>query len=371
MSDNTGIEWADATWNPVIGCTKVSAGCDNCYAIKTATRMQANPNPKISAAYAGTAAAGEWTDQVNLLSDRLTIPLAWTKPRKVFVNSQSDLFHRNVPDRFIAEVFAVMALAGQHTFQLLTKRHGRMRSLLSSVPFQNMVALHVEMRLSLRSTYEHVWPLPNVWLGVSVEDQATANVRIPALLDTPAAIRWLSMEPLLARVDLRRIERNAWTPARTVLEPVLDRDTGDVLVPAIDWVVVGGESGPKARPMHPAWASELRDVCNAAKVPFLFKQWGEWSPMAPLDKDGRYDFTGAHTLSILGTLYDPHDLAYGPPSGPRYGEALHENYEAGRKGLGGIRLTNMYRVGKKAAGRELEHDGTTWDQYPATERTPA
>ena len=259
MSDGTKIEWADATWNPIVGCTRVSPGCDHCYAIRTAHRMTANPNPLVSQAYAGTEAGGEWTGKVNLLADRLDQPLKWRRPRRIFVNAQSDLFHKDVPDEFIARVFAVMALTPRHTYQVLTKRHGRMRSLLRSDNFRpavedamrGMVAAYRTER-----TWYKAWPLPNLWLGVSVEDQATADLRIPALLDTPAAVRWLSCEPLLGPVDITGYLCSAG---------------GSEFV---DWVVVGGESGPRARPMHPAWARSLRDQCQAAGVPFHFKQAG-------------------------------------------------------------------------------------------------
>ena len=297
MADGSKIEWTDATWNVVIGCDKVSPGCDHCYAIRTAHRMQANPNPKIAAAYAGTEADGEWTGQVNLVEDRLTLPLSWTRPRRIFVNAQSDLFHKDVPDEFIARVWAVMALAPQHTFQILTKRHGRMRSLLNSEHFKDLVAVEMAGPLNPhpREALDLHWPRRNVWLGVSVEDQQRADLRIPALLDTPAAVRWLSCEPLLGPVSLFANSRI---------------DTGTL----VDWVVVGGESGPGSRPMHPDWARSLRDQCQVAGVPFLFKQWG------------------SHRPSDVGTIVR---------NGVRY---------------------PMVPSGKRAAGREL--DGRTWDEYP-------
>lgn len=290
MSDGTGISWADATWSPLVGCTKVSAGCNNCYAIRTAHRMTAHPNPLVSQAYAGTEAGGEWTGQVNLLRDRLDQPLRWRKPRRIFVNAQSDLFHKDVPDDFIARVFAVMARTPHHTYQVLTKRHGRMRSLLRSGDFR--------ARVDRVSPTPLAWPLPNLWLGLSVEDQATADLRIPALLDTPAAVRWVSAEPLLGPVNLRDYvdrwhEDDGGTcdwghcdhaavavrrdfahedPRYLSMLPVCELHRG------LDWVVVGGESGPGARPMHPAWARSLRDQCAASGVPYFFKQWGEHGP---------------------------------------------------------------------------------------------
>ena len=282
MSDKTGISWTDATWNPVVGCTKVSAGCDHCYAIRTAHRMAANPNPLVSQAYAGTEAGGEWTGKVNLLTDRLDQPLRWRKPRRIFVNAQSDLFHKDVPDDFIARVFAVMALAPRHTFQVLTKRHGRMRSLLRSSDFRSAVEDAIKGMVSAHQP-KHVWyaawPLPNVWLGVSVEDQATADLRIPALLDTPAAVRFLSCEPLLGPMDLQMAVPRPCTCGLGQTFLIGETRAHKTGCPALrwpfpDWVIVGGESGPGARPMHPEWARTLRDQCASTGVAFFFKQAG-------------------------------------------------------------------------------------------------
>ena len=297
MSDGTKISWADATWSPLVGCTKVSAGCDNCYAIRTAHRMTANPNPLVSQAYAGTEAGGEWTGKVNILADRLDQPLKWRRPRRIFVNAQSDLFHEAVPDDFIVRVWAVMTLAPQHVFQVLTKRHARMRSLLSAPRFQDDVWRAATVLMGehgIDKGRHFAWPLPGVWLGVSVEDQRWADIRIPALLDTPAAVRWLSCEPLLGPVDLsdhvdRWREDDCGTcdwgycsqPAVAVRRDYAHGDGDYVcMLPVcrehrgVDWVVVGGESGPGARPMHPAWARTLRDQCQDAGVPFHFKQAG-------------------------------------------------------------------------------------------------
>ncbi len=283
----TKIEWTDETWNPVTGCTKVSEGCDHCYAETIAHR------------FTGTKAYPSGFD-VTLRPERLDQPLRWKRPRKVFVNSMSDLFHKDVPDDYIAQVFAVMARAPQHTFQILTKRPGRMRSLLSSEDFESAVFLATEGRFE--GCFP--WPLPNVWLGTSVENQKWADVRLPLLLDTPAAVRFLSCEPLLGPVDLF-----AWK---------VDRGT------RVDWVICGGESGPHARPMHPDWARQLRDDCLTAGIPFHFKQWGEW-----VTED-----------------QSPDDIIL--PGLSTY--------------LLGDDEPDFYKVGKKAAGREL--DGQTWDEYP-------
>lgn len=342
MSDNSGIEWTDATWNPVIGCSKVSPGCDHCYAIRTAHRMQANPNPKVSAPYAGTESGGDWTGRVNLVAERLELPLRWRRPRLIFVNSQSDLFHDQVPDTYIAQVFAVMALAPRHTFQVLTKRHGRMRSLLTAkrlappdLNFEGMVrnAAHNLRNNAGRTDWPRAddltWPLPNVWLGVSTETQQWADIRIPALLDTPAAVRWISAEPLLGPILLCRCDGAQIEVKR---HPFLVNSVcplhGDV---RLDWVVTGGESGPGARPMDPQWARHIRNQCIAADVPFLHKQNGEWAS------------TGRYGLGILETR-----RCYGSATETVRGDiTIHEI---------------LHRAGKKVAGREL--DGQRWDQYP-------
>lgn len=309
MSDKTGIEWTDATWNPVTGCTKVSPGCDNCYAETFSERFRGTPGHYFEGGF-----------DIQLRPDKLDQPLRWKKPRRIFVNSMSDLFHKDVPDEYILGVFGVMAQATQHTFQILTKRHARMQSLLG------------------RWAREVPWlanPLPNVWLGVSVEDQKWADIRIPALVLTPAKVRFISAEPLLGPIDI-----GPWIPGKCTCTglpnhgpiPVHWRGCPTLTYKALDWVIVGGESGHNARPMHPEWATSLRDQCIEAQVPFLFKQWGEWAP-------GILDF-GRRTGTVgIGFRSEPYD-------GGRY---------AGE-------LASMTRVGKKAAGREL--DGRTWDEFP-------
>jgi protein gp37 len=254
MSDNSRIEWTDATWNFVVGCTKVSPGCDNCYAERDVNRWNGD---------------GAF-DTVVLKPEKLELPLHWRRPRRIFVNSLSDLFHEAVPDELIAEAFAVMAATPRHTYQILTKRHARMRSLLSSGDFFVAVSDHAIEACGLSGV---PWPLPNVWLGVSVEDQKWADIRIPALLDTPAAVRFLSCEPLLGSVDLRACGGVS----------AIDRDWiggpgggSGAPHPFVDWVIVGGESGPGARPMHPDWVRTIRDDCYQADVALFFKQWGQW-----------------------------------------------------------------------------------------------
>jgi len=239
MGDTT-IEWTDKSWNPVTGCDKVSPGCDNCYAESIAHR------------FAGTKSFPDGFD-VTLRPERLTQPLRWRKPAKVFVNSMSDLFHKDIPDEYIARVFAVMAQAERHQFQVLTKRPGVMRSLLNSDDFGNLFGEALYATPGPRSGGVQ-WPIPNVWLGTSIESDKYCW-RADVLRETPAAVRFLSLEPLLGPL-----------PSLNLI--------------GIDWVICGGESGPKSREMYPNWAYDIRDQCNAAGVPFLFKQWGGRTPKA-------------------------------------------------------------------------------------------
>jgi protein gp37 len=306
LGDKTGIQWTDATWNPTVGCSVLSPGCKRCYAMRMAARIEAMGGVG-GARYAGltipTKAGPIWNGTVRLAEDALSLPLRWTKPRMIFVNSMSDLFHESLPDEAIDRVFAVMALAPQHTFQILTKRAERMRDYVETMErcFHGspetfarrwgQAAVDVTYSPCAAGAIEDVaFPLPNVWLGVSVEDQPNADERIPDLLATPAAVRFLSCEPLLGPVDLTRWTANLCPNClHPECSPTLRADSAEVFSRCgsfvmetprslIDWVIVGGESGPGARPMHPDWARSLRDRCAAAEVPFFFKQWGEWAP---------------------------------------------------------------------------------------------
>jgi protein gp37 len=276
MGDKTGIQWTDATWNPTTGCDRVSPGCDNCYALTQAKRLKAmgqakyqtDGDPRTSGPGFGLA----------IHPDTLGQPALWTRPRLIFVNSMSDLFHARVPLGFVRDVFDVIADTPQHRYQVLTKRSLRLARLADRLP----------------------WP-PNLWMGVSVEN-ATELRRVDHLRQVPASVRFLSCEPLLGPLD------------------GLD-------LTGIGWCITGGESGRNARPMHPAWARQLRDQCVAAAVPFFFKQWGEWRPGGDPSRCADW-IAGDGAFAIAGT-----------PS-----------------------ATAMVRVGKHAAGREL--DGWTWDQFP-------
>ncbi|WP_020178051.1 phage Gp37/Gp68 family protein [Methylopila sp. M107] len=345
MSDKSKIEWTDATWNPVrasrfiplpgapeesdIGearmgwhCQKVSPGCANCYAEPMNRRLGTGLDYK----------PGRRSEIDIVVADRaLAQPFAWRRPRMIFVGSMTDLFADFVTDAMLDRIFAVMALTPRHTYQLLTKRPERMRNYVTGIlgpratTWWNATVPHPT---GLSPLYDLIdvgclgRPLPNVWIGTSVEDQRRADERIPILLDTPAAVRWLSSEPLLGPVDLRRIDlrRSEIKGAYGLIDSLCRRHDGAYVgSPALlDWVVAGGESGPGARPMHPDWARSLRDQCAAAGVPFLFKQWGAWASVSEVE-----------------------------------GTGPHHKFDDG---------ATVRRVGKAAAGRLL--DGVAHDAYP-------
>jgi protein gp37 len=334
VSDGTHISWSDATWNPVTGCTKVSAGCDHCYIDRTPPfRMQHRrfDKPGIGG-----------TTGVLLHPERLAQPLRWQKPRRIFVNSLSDLFHDSVPDEYLVNVFAVMAATPQHTYQVLTKRPARMRSFLRDLcrcGVGHPPGVHLSSNVSwaltahnpegVASQYPKAreagqaarWPLPNVWLGVSTEDQKAGDLRIPILLETPAAVRWISAEPLLGPIDLVTHLANSSRAS-------------------LDWVVTGGESGPGARPAHPDWFRTLRDQCGAAGVPFHFKQRGSWTWDCPTPIPARH--------------------MYGPDYVGPTGDSGAWNRP---------KVAEVWNVGARRAGREL--DGITHDAYPAPQTAAA
>jgi protein gp37 len=323
MSDKTKIEWTDATWNPIRGCSRVSEGCRNCYAERTAARFSGPGQPyegvaKFRNLVADLDIEPHWTGDVRFIPELLGEPLHWKRPRKIFVNSMSDLFHEKVTDEWITQIVNVMVQCERHTFQILTKRPARM--------------MEMARRWWGGSRPLDMGPPHNVWLGVSVEDQKTADERIPALLKTPAAVRWVSYEPALEKVDFTYAlsQCHNFTP--------YEGDYGAALVTrGIDWIVAGGESGPGARPAHPDWFRAARDQCQAAGVPFFFKQWGEWIPLDhwPHDECGK-----------------PYDTEYKP--GKLYLGTHRENM-------------TFLRVGKKLAGHVL--DGKVWQEFPKTNGT--
>jgi len=335
MSDGSRIEWTDATWNPVTGCEKVSQGCKHCYAERQWPRFHgrewvdvplkgpiAKTHPEIP-----TVNIQRPFTHVMCHPERLDQPLRWKRPRKIFVNSISDLFHEAVPDEFIDQVFAVMALARQHTFQVLTKRPARMCEYLKRKWKTSVAEVECEVNIDVGprlwfyasnapdpSDPCGTWPPLNVWLGVSVEDQSTADERIPLLLQTPAAVRWISAEPLLGEINVERYDK-------------------------LSWVVVGGESGPRARPAHPGWVRSLRDQCEERDVPFHFKQWGEYMPGLDASNEQIDAARSGAWVHLAGGIHDGNDK------------------DVFLKGDG-----HVLRVGKKSAGRLL--DGVLHDAYP-------
>jgi protein gp37 len=354
MADNTSIEWTDATWNPITGCSIVSPGCTNCYAMKLAgTRLKHTPSRK--GLTVDSKAGPVWNGQVRLNEQWLDQPLRWKRPRRIFVCAHGDLFAENVPDEWIDRVFAVMALAPQHTFQVLTKRAARMRAYMSGFECDGARRFHVADAAGRAmqdgdNAHDYVvnlaWPLPNVWLGVSAERQQEADERIPELLATPAAIRFVSAEPLLGPITFRWAKWDDWRDDNGRRRAVVDHLDG---LRRLDWIIAGGESGANARPMNPAWVRSIRDQCAAAGTAFFFKQWGEylggigddsgdgvWFEAASRHPDSRW-------LKNRDTFgwFDPAEA----PSGPMH-----------------------LKVGKKASGRLL--DGVEYSEFPELPEVP-
>ena len=412
MADKSKIEWTDATWNPIRGCSRVSEGCRHCYAEGVAARFS-----KPGQAYEGLAdfkiigqgtknvrSEAHWTGKIQVVPELMDQPLRWRKPRKIFVNSMSDLFHEGVSDEVLLGLFTVMANSHiathgwdqTHVFQVLTKRPERMQKFVSRLRWRLALGI-VEIggrghmlnylpelegerdvwvslggvhRVGKKDQMPKGWVPPQIWLGVSVEDQKTADARIPLLLQTPAAVRWVSAEPLLGPVDLPLPDPGCNHPHCDGIDSSNGPDkvwvcrvcdglmTGDSMLTPLHWVVVGGESGPGARPMHPDWARQLRDQCQEWGVPFFFKQWGEWKPLAPMyasdngGEDPEELMDGScpdRTISLEQSgietpLRDNGYYEYQPP----FGTWL------------------MERVGKRAAGRIL--DGREWNEYPSVSR---
>ena len=349
MGDRTKIEWTEppgttrgATWNMIGGCTRVSEACRRCWAERNTARLAATPTAPRYKGLAEFRPDGEarWSGEVRLFEDLLDLPLRWRAPRGIFVCSKSDLFHDQVPDSFIDLVWSAMLLAPQHRYFVLTKRPARMLRYLTA-PYLTAPDLyqrvlraadhHRRLRPQLTSigiSDPATFPAPWIWLGVTAEDQSTAEERVPLLLRCPAAVRWVSHEPALGPVDWMRWlghDEHCYVDCRSCPRA------------HIDWLVVGGESGPGARPMHPTWARTARDHCAAAGVPFFFKQWGEWLPVAA---------PRAHDLRLMSTS--------GKIKPATYAEAL------GAQGD----WWAVERVGKKAAGRLL--DGREHSEYPAS-----
>jgi len=347
------IEWTEETWNPVVGCDKISAGCRDCYAIRMAWRLA--HIPKMKELYGDVVKKGEngkpnWTGVVKESESALDYPLRLKNPTVFFVDSMSDLFHAKLSIYTIAKVFAIMYLTPHHTYQILTKRADRLL-LLKTDEFKE--AFHeacnemhhkyikpLEQELYFYDEVMNEWPLKNVWLGVSVEDQKAVDERIPFLLQVPASVRFLSCEPLIERITIPFMG-------------TVPKDWGygyKAIYQLLHWVICGGESGPDARPMHPDWVRSLQAECEEAQVPFLFKQWGSW---VPWEQSAQPPFQVCQD----GREVDGHAM----PSCDEMNESNHWD-----DGLWCAQIDEEHaffeRVGKKAAGRKL--DGKEYNEYP-------
>lgn len=392
MADTT-IEWTSKVWNPIRGCSLVSQGCRSCYAMKQAYRFSGPCQP-----YEGLVRMGAngpvWTGRLREVPEKLGEPLSWRKPVKIFVNSMSDLFHSEVSNEFIAAVFAVMAASPRHTYQILTKRPERALAWFASVA--DDPADKVSAGLSAIDWDEEAvcavanyingfarwsgspedgnpldgsvrrWPLPNVHLGVSIEDQSTADERLPLLSKFPTVVPWVSYEPALGPVDFGR-----WMHPFEVSRDDEGNDLGSAGGGSfIGWLVCGGESGTGARPMHPSWARGARDQCDAAAVPFFFKQWGAYEPMTDAEAWSSYMVTESDDLrgdsKGVVILHPDGTLETSKPTREWWtlcDEMLAPDPQVDDPGFleGPVA---MHKVGKAIAGREL--DGRTWDEFPVT-----
>lgn len=371
MAEHTKIEWArhpatglGATWNIVTGCAVVSPGCTNCYAMKLAgTRLKHHPSRQ--GLTAPSKAGPIWTGETRFNEQWLTQPLGWKKPHGIFVAAHGDLFAEGVTDDQRDRIFAVMALCPQHIFFVLTKRPERMREYLAKQEHSSALGMAISfgaqanriLRDALRAlTSLPDLPLPNVWLGVSVEDQPRAKARIPVLLDTPAALRFISAEPLLGPIDLESawygesaLDSECWGDCgwcEKGLPPLhnCQRDQprvkgGYETRSGLDWVIAGGESGPDARPSHPDWFRALRDQCREAGTAFFFKQWGAWAIAS--EENG-------HTDSAMAT----NDAIWLDIDGRRAKPSCN----------GMTDPIGMFKPGKKAAGNHL--DGVQHLEFP-------
>jgi protein gp37 len=335
MAGKSKIEWTEATWNPIVGCSILTPGCTNCYAMKMAARIEMMKRSHYDGTTKKVKGNAVWTGKLALAPDHILLePLKRKKPTTYFVNSMGDLFHEDCPDEWIDKVVAVMSMCPHHTFQVLTKRAERMRAYSTDrehvighiVAAQDMV--HAGL-VKGPAEIQIAWPLPNVWLGVSAERQQEADERIPHLLQTPAAVRFVSAEPLLGEIALGEF----------LIPPDIAARHG---APTINWLIVGGESGPNARPMHPDWARSLRDQCNAAGVAHFFKQWGSWYPI--IDRDDDPDWRADYTRSS------------------RHPEKYRIVNLAGGFGFHGERVHLMQRYSKAASGRLL--DGREHNDMP-------
>lgn len=337
MADKTSIEWCHATINAISGCTPTSPGCTNCFAMRAGSMNR--PHHPSTGLTQPSKAGHVWTGAVRLNEAALVKPLAWGKPRRIFWNAHGDPWHESVPFEWVDREMAIAARTPQHRHLFLTKRSGRMRRYFTNTHTPERILEAAKQLGGLPKTWS--WPLPNVWLGVSVEDQQRADERIPDLLATPAAIRFASAEPLLGPLNLMRVMTSAvpgakWINALTGCAFGEFGNPGPRISYGLDWVIVGGESGQGSRPLHPVWPRSLLRQCLDTRTAFLMKQWGDW-----LEHEIACDLLGDDNPML-------------------------SDGQARLKGRRGDLLVmdgkTFVRVGKKTAGRTLDH--VIWDQYP-------
>lgn len=380
MARNSKIEWTNDTWNVITGCTLVDSGCKYCYAAQLAATRLKNHDSRKGLARKNAKGTAQFTGEVRFNRQWLDQPLKAQKPRMYFVCAHGDLFHPDVPDDWIDQIFSVIVQRPQHTFQILTKRPDRAAEYLGE-----LATCPVEWRTK-RFNYHPAptWPLRNVWLGTSISDQASADCRVPALLSAPARLHFVSAEPMLGPIRLDRIEEHVDTfedcgghPDTSVPLATHDATWLNALVGKydcehrnpdgtpmasdfmdvgilhtggkIDWVICGGESGKEARPMHPDWARSLRDQCQASGTPFLFKQAGEWTAW-------QFDSPPLLRNAYTGFLVDRHVfIPADTDKDPTWNDGLTYVHE-------GHSHVMFQRAGKKAAGRLL--DGIEHNAFP-------
>lgn len=360
MGQNTTIEWTNATWNCIRGCSLVSAGCENCYAMREANR-HAGPGRPYEGLVRKTPGGPRWTGAVHLVPEKLGDPLRWRKPLRIFTASMSDPFHPAIPDIFLCAMFGVMSLTPHHIHQPLTKRPERALDWFRSLDrrAERIATIFPDETLNWRRWHvlraaavnylgsgklpsipsaDPPWPLPNVWVGFSAENQPTFDERWEHAQHVPSAVLWVSLEPLLGPVDVSRALHH------------------------LRWVVVGGESGPGARPLHPDWVRSLRDECVSSGVPFFFKQWGAWKPLAGVYEEQVLE-DGTVNEDYVQHLLDAHaryENGALEPSGYfstwSKGNDVQVQHQPSRGAV------YMARVGKGKAGALL--DGREWREYP-------
>ncbi|MBA7475644.1 hypothetical protein ES707_11016 [subsurface metagenome] len=281
---STKIEWTNETWNPIIGCQKCSPGCNHCYAERMAVRLAGNP--KTSMDYSPVITNGHWNGTTMLRTEVLKKPFSWKTPRMIFVVSMGDLFHESVPFSWVDKVMTIIACNPQHTFQVLTKRPEIMKRWFDwqrpgwedpGMRGPEAIRYYCWHNHGKKIKYGGFWPLKNLWLGVTCENQEQTDKRIPILLQIPAEKRFVSIEPMIGPISFRWAK---WHPIKNTWH--LDG------LKQLDWVIVGGETGPGARPMHPAWVTQIREQCQESNTPFFFKSWGEWIPVTYVNGDRSY-----------------------------------------------------------------------------------